>query len=451
MINSFIHVEEIKEGQKMKKNLALLSWLGFMVSLGFGSISAVLPYYILYLGGRLDRLPETFEKISGASSYALEFTALTSAFMLTRAIMARYFGTLSDRVGRKKIILVGTIFYVLMAFAYIVSSSTIHLYLIRGFQGIASAMVWPVAEALLMDTIEPSHRGRAMAVYMIANNLAMTSGPAVGAAIYKFGVIFLGIKEVGKALKFPFFGLALFSSLAIPATLLLEESGVRSPKPMPKENKNVKTEIEIPEETRKSINAIYAMAIANGVGMGLTAPLFSIFIIEFIKADPAAVASVFTIAGLIGLAVTYPAGRISDSIGRRPTIISGTFFSRLTTMLIPFTRSLKGFGVLTSLRSVAFNFSMPSFRALQADIVPKEVRGKIFGTVQAAFNIGAVVGPLIGGHIYQLYAPKSFKIGGILVPGAALPFFISSLIGFITLMVFIWYVKEPKEEERAGS
>ncbi|RLG46574.1 MAG: hypothetical protein DRN90_06300, partial [Thermoproteota archaeon] len=133
----------------MKKNLVLLSWLGFMVSLGFGSISAVLPYYILYLAGKLDRLPETFERISGASSYALEYTALMSAFMLTRAIMARYFGTLSDRVGRKKIILVGTLFYVLMALAYIASSSTIHLYLIRGFQGIASAMVWPVAEALL--------------------------------------------------------------------------------------------------------------------------------------------------------------------------------------------------------------------------------------------------------------------------------------------------------------
>ena len=429
----------------MKKNLVLLSWLGFMVSLGFGSISAVLPYYILYLAGKLDKLPETFERISGASSYALEYTALMSAFMLTRAIMARFFGTLSDRVGRKKIILVGAVFYVLMAFAYIASSSTLHLYLIRGFQGIASAMVWPVAEALLMDTIDPSYRGRAMALYMIANNLAMTSGPAVGAAIYKFGIVVLGIKDVGKALKFPFYGLALFSSLAIPATLLLEESRARGFNLEDKTNKKVKIEVRIPEGSKKSIKAIYAMAIANGIGMGLTAPLFSIFIIEFIKADPAAVASVFTVAGLIGLTVTYPAGRISDLIGRRPIIISGTFFSRLATMLIPFSRSLKGFGVLTSLRSAAFNFSMPSFRALQADIVPKEVRGRIFGTVQAAFNIGAVIGPLIGGHIYQLYAPRTFKVGGLFVPGTALPFFISALIGFVTLLVFIQYVKEPRK------
>jgi len=426
----------------MKRNLVLLSWLGFMVSLGFGSISAVLPYYILYLAGRLDRLPETFERISGASSYALEYTALMSAFMLTRAVMARFFGTLSDKVGRKKIILVGTLFYVLMAFAYIASSSTIHLYLIRGFQGIASAMVWPVAEALLMDTIDPSYRGRAMAVYMIANNLAMTSGPAVGAAIYKFGVIVLGIEEVGLALKFPFYGLALFSSLAILATLLLKENIVGSRSSQAIKDKNVET--EIPEETKKSINAIYAMAIANGVGMGLTAPLFSIFIIEFIKADPAAVASVFTIAGLFGLMVTYPAGRISDLMGRRPIIISGTFFSRLTTMLIPFTSSLKGIGILASIRSVSFNFSMPSFRALQADIVPREVRGKIFGTVQAAFNIGAVIGPIIGGHLYQLYAPKSFALGEIIIPGAAIPFFISAIIGLITLVVFILYVKEPR-------
>ncbi|RLG53344.1 MAG: hypothetical protein DRO00_04365 [Thermoproteota archaeon] len=428
----------------MKKNLVLLSWLGFMVSLGFGSISAVLPYYILYLAGKLDRLPETFERISGASSYALEYTALMSAFMLTRAMMARYFGTLSDRVGRKKIILVGTLFYVLMALAYIASSSTIHLYLIRGFQGIASAMVWPVAEALLMDTTDPSYRGRAMAVYMIANNLAMTSGPAIGAAIYKFGVIVLGIKDVGSALKFPFYGLALFSSLAIPATLLLEENSQRNVSSQTLSNSNI--QIKISEETKRSIKAIYAMAIANGVGMGLTAPLYSIFIIEFIKADPAAVATVTTIAGLLGLMVTYPAGRISDSMGRRPVIISGTFLSRLTTMLIPFSKSLKLFGALSSIRSIAFNFSMPSFRALQADIVPREVRGKIFGTVQAAFNIGAVIGPLIGGHLYQLYAPKFLKFWKISIPGAAVPFFISAVIGLITLLVFIKFVKEPRSQ-----
>jgi len=367
-----------------------------------------------------------------------------SAFMLTRAIMARYFGTLSDRVGRKKIILVGTLFYVLMALAYIASSSTIHLYLIRGFQGIASAMVWPVAEALLMDTTDPSYRGRAMAVYMIANNLAMTSGPAIGAAIYKFGVIVLGIKDVGSALKFPFYGLALFSALAIPATLLLEENPQRNRSSQILSNPRV--EIEISDETKRSIKAIYAMAVANGVGMGLTAPLYSIFIIEFIKADPAAVATVTTIAGLLGLMVTYPAGRISDSMGRRPVIISGTFLSRLTTMLIPFSKSLKLFGALSSIRSIAFNFSMPSFRALQADIVPREVRGKIFGTVQAAFNIGAVIGPLIGGHLYQLYAPKSLKLWKISIPGAAIPFFISALIGLTTLLVFIKFVREPREQ-----
>jgi len=422
----------------MRRNLVLLSWLGFMVSLGFGSISVILPYYILYLAGRLDRLPETFERISGASGYALEYTALMSAFMLTRALTARFFGTLSDKVGRKRIISVGALLYVLMAFAYIGSSSTLHLYLIRGFQGVASAMVWPVAEALLMDSTDPSHRGRYMAVYMIANNLAMTSGPAVGAAIYKFGVIVLGIKDVELALKFPFYGLALFSSMALPAALLLEESRIGKG-PQVKEGKG-----EEIAEVGRSVKAIYVLAIANGVGMGLTAPLFTIFVIEFIKADPAAVASVTTLAGILGLLVTYPAGRLSDSIGRKPLIISGTFISRLSTILIPFSRSLKEFGILASLRSIAFNFSMPSFRALQADIVPKEVRGKVFGTVQAAFNVGAVVGPLIGGEIYQLYAPKRFVLGSLSVPGAAIPFFISSLIGLMTLLIFALYVKEPE-------
>ncbi len=91
---------------------------------------------------------------------------------------------------------------------------------------------------------------------------------------------------------------------------------------------------------------------------------------------------------------------------------------------------------------------IPSFRALQADISPREIRGKVFGTVQAIFNIGAVLGPIVGGQLYQQYAPKKILLIGITLPGAAISFLVSAIIGLFSLRLFALYVEEPSTPQQ---
>ena len=179
-----------------KKNVIVLPIIGFVISLGFGAISPILPYYVVYLEGGISELPEELGVIKQASQYALEYGLMMSAFMLTRAMLARYFGSLTDRLGRKKLIILGLVIYSVLAHAYLLSSSAYHLYLIRGLQVVASAMIWPVAEALLMDSVPSKMRGQSMAIYMTSSNLAMIGGPAIGVALYKFGIYTLGIKDL---------------------------------------------------------------------------------------------------------------------------------------------------------------------------------------------------------------------------------------------------------------
>ena len=431
----------------LRRNVLLLSLLGFMVSVGFSAVRAVLPYYVLYLHGELQQLPESFETIEGASAYALQTTALMSVFMLTRALLARYFGSLSDRLGRRRIILSGVLGYFCLSLGYIASSAMGHLYLLRALQGVASAMVWPVAEALLMDTAEPSWRGRAMAAYMVANTLAWTSGPALGAGMYKLGVLWLGIQDVGTALRFPFLGLAVFTALTLPAILFVQERK-RGPEV---EERDVKPDQpqELGEDPRKSVNAIYVMSLANGISMGFSSAIFSLFIMEFIDADPAAIASVISISGFIGLLASYPAGKASDSVSRKSIVMGGGLVTRILTALFPFSRNLVVTTGLVSARSVGWTFSRPALRALQADLVPERVRGKIFGTVQAMFNVGAVVGPLAAGQLYEMVAPHTYSLGPLSIPGVVFPFFVSAAAGLVGLVVFGLFVKESHEENQA--
>lgn len=385
-----------------RRNLTLLSWLAFVISLGYGAVMGIIPYYMLYLVGELRELPETLGTIGGAGSYAVEYGTLISAFMLTRAFLARYFGSLSDRVGRKSLIISGSIMYVLLSLGYLLANSLNQLYFIRGLQGVASAMVWPVAEALLMDSTGSERRGRAMAVYMVATNLAFITGPALGVTAYKFGVLYLGIRDVERALKFPFLFLTLFSLLGLPAAFLLREPRVETRDgALGSREGGERGELEVDPSIRRSINAIYLMAATNGIAMGFSGPLMSLFVVQYIDADPAALAAITTISGLVGMLAAYPSGRLSDAVGRKAIVIVGGLTSRVMTALIPLARSVRDLTALATARSVAFNSFQPVMRALQADLVPESLRGRVFGTVQAAFNVGAVIGPILGGYLYR--------------------------------------------------
>ncbi len=431
-----------------RRNLTLLSWLAFVISLGYGAIMGIIPYYMLYLVGELRELPETLGTIGGAGSYAVEYGTLISAFMLTRAFLARYFGSLSDKVGRKKLIASGSIMYVLLSLGYLLANSLNQLYLIRGLQGVASAMVWPVAEALLMDSTGSERRGRAMAVYMVATNLAFITGPALGVTAYKFGVFYLGIRDVERALKFPFLFLTLFSLLGLPAALLLREPRVGPRREiLPASHRGWESEDrEVDPSVRRSINAIYLMAVANGIAMGFSGPLMGLFVVQYVDADPAALAAITTISGLVGMLAAYPAGRLSDAVGRKAIVIAGGFTSRVMTALIPIAKSVRDLTALATARSVAFNSFQPVMRALQADLVPESMRGKVFGTVQAAFNVGAVIGPILGGYLYRSCQGREIHILGAVLPGISVSFWIGSAIGMAALAVFALFVEESRRK-----
>ena len=97
---------------------------------------------------------------------------------------------------------------------------------------------------------------------------------------------------------------------------------------------------------------------------------------------------------------------------------------------------------------------MPASRALNADLIPEKMRGKLFGRMRAFFSLGAVVGPILSTLIYDRYRFQTFVIpwiGNLNVRGAGIPFLISSVVGLFSLFLVLKFVEEPKRIHKSGS
>jgi len=185
------------------------------------------------------------------------------------------------------------------------------------------------------------------------------------------------------------------------------------------------------------------------VGVGFIIPIMVLFYTDRFNLDPVGIGTIISISGFIGLFASYIAGRYSDRIGRKPLIALGNYSRRLAGGILPFTGSITQAGIVVSMRSPGFNIIMPAFRALRADLVPPEFRGRMFGLFTPAFTAGSVAGPIFSTWIYDTYRSTVFHVFSIQVPGYGIPFFINSILGILSTTMIMLLIDEPKDEEKA--
>jgi len=429
-----------------RKNLVYLLLISFTINTGFSSVSILIPYYILSLKGVLRELPELASRVE-ASEAVVEMGVMTSAFMLVRAPLATAFGWLSDEIGRKRLILLGSMIYILTGFLYFFARNWTDLVYIRALQGAASAMVWPVAEALLSESVPREFRGRALALYVSSMNAGVMIGPSLGAFAYKATVLF-GVKEVQEALRIPFLLIATFNLVALFSALpLKEKSLIRGNEASDEREEETEEKMGIRSlgrDQRVSLYVMFLNGLINGFAVGIISSVMSVYAIEYVVKDPLTLGAIMSLSALLGMSASYPAAWLGDKMGRKGIIVLGYVISRLSIFAIPLISTPEELFLLMSATHMSFNVSFPLMRALQADISPSEIRGRVFGIQQTFFNTGMILGPIIGALIYsrteEMILP--FDIRGVVIP-----FWISGSLGVFTLYLFAKFVVEIKDSE----
>ena len=113
----------------------------------------------------------------------LEIGLIFGAFSLSRSLLVPYFGKLSDRKGKKPLISLGLFIYFVNSILYVFSTNIQTLVLIRLSQGVASAMILPVAQAYVGILTPKNKEGLTMGLFNIALFGGLSIGPILGGLV----------------------------------------------------------------------------------------------------------------------------------------------------------------------------------------------------------------------------------------------------------------------------
>jgi len=344
--------------------------------LGFGLIEPIMPLYAESLG---------------ASSLMLG--VIFAGFAVTRGIFAPIMGRLSDRYGRKRILLAGLGLYVLLSAAYILANSPLTLTAVRASQGLASVMVTPIAQSYVGDITPEGEEGAYMNLFYISLFGGMAIGPS-------FEAPFLVLAAVA------FFGLLVVLFL-VPERAPTEGSAGESPSLLA----SLSAVFDDPE-----MRGILSYITARGFyrwGFNSFFPVYAVTVVALSRTNVGFILSGYMLAGGV---LQYPLGRLADRFaGYRPEfVVVGGLVSGLTMFVVPSTTGLLPLLALVVGMGVSSAVSRSASVAIRTERGRVHGMGAVTGAFTASTSVGQIFGPVTFGAVTDVLSIRwAFYLGGV--------------------------------------
>lgn len=129
-------------------------------------------------------LPVHAESLGASQS---EIGLLFSSYALSLFVATPFFGALADKMGRKKLLVLGLMALAVTTLIYAFATSFWVLVLARLLQGFAAAIPWTAGLALLAEVFQKEERGKALGLAMSGQAGGVLLGPPIGGWLYEFG------------------------------------------------------------------------------------------------------------------------------------------------------------------------------------------------------------------------------------------------------------------------
>ncbi len=388
---------------KNQKPILILFFTLVVIMLGFGMVIPILPFYVTSFG---------------ASGSAMG--ALMATYAIMQFVFAPIWGNLSDRYGRKRILMIGVLGNVIAQLLFGFSTQLWMLFASRILAGVLSSATMPTAMAYISDITTQKNRSGGMGILGAAMGIGMVLGPGIAGWLAEI------------SLSTPFFLAAALSTVAlILVWAILPES-------LPPEKRELDShKVHGPQLNQmwKALNSpigfLFFIAFLLNFGLTNFESIFGLYALNKFGYGTSQVGILLT---MIGIIAAIAQGVLTGPATRRWGEVK-VIKTALIASAIGFPLMLTANSDLTVALSIAFFvFSNSMLNPTVSSLISKRTtvrQGIAMGLNQSFMSLGRSTGPLLAGFLFDINFNLPYLTGGFVF-----------VLGFL---FSLWMLKEENE------
>jgi multidrug resistance protein len=387
--------------------LAIIFVTVFIDLVGFGIIIPMLPFYA---------------EAYGASAFQVGL--LATSFSLMQFLFAPLWGRLSDRIGRRPVILAGLLGSAVSYLAFGLADTLAMLFAARILAGIAGANI-PTAQAFIADSTTAENRAKGMGMIGAAFGLGFILGPAIGGFLSHWGYHMPA-----------FFAAALSLANFIAGWFLLPES-------LTKEKRGVKRSTGRLDAfrtamTRPALPLVLLVSFLVMTAFSAFESMFALFAGARFGYGATTIGYLFAWVGIV-LAIVQGVlvGRVVPRIGEHRLVPAAILLMAVALVGHAVAPSVPVLMAAMGLLAVGMGFNSPATLSMVSRLADPSDQGATLGVSQSLGSLARIVGPVWAGLAFD----------GL---GITVPFFMSAALMLIACAISVVAVRGFRAEQAAA-
>ena len=379
---------------------------------GFGGqiVNTYIPIYFLILGGT-----------------PLTLGLMASIKSVIQCIMLLLGGFIADYYGRRKIIIFTAFFSIIFPLLYVFIQDW-RIFAALSIIGVLATLSDPASQAIIVDSLTPEKRTTGIASLQVLSSLPLTIAPIIGGWLIQ-----------NQGLPDGFRLACIYTTITVSASafivFFLKETLQHRPaaNDVPNSSKLMKF-LKLPHSFPNGLKALvisYALVVFANGAVGQFYILYAYDVIGITALEWGTIVSLqFLLANILKI----PGGWLSDKFGKRKIMIISVLTCAPCTILFTLSQSFFQALMAAMLLIVTGIYYLPAHMALQSDLTPRIMRGRItalFGIISA---LSAASGSLTGGFLFQSV-------------NSAMPFYLFTAAELIAAFFAISILREPTKKE----
>ncbi len=429
--------EKVPEHHKFTSDFNSVIYIVVWNSLGFFFIE----FIIAYLIKQVLNYP--------ATNLGLFFSFIT----LGGLISSSFIGYLSDHFSKKILVMVGSFGRGASYFGLYISiilQSLTGMYISAFLLGLGAYIFWNPLDTIISEKSSKYHRSSAFGKRRFALGMGMVIGTIVGFTIFSMANLFAPLNNFIIYGAIPIFGIANFYAGIQFSRKVDEEKKFTYPDNNVENDPLLQPELKTTSQFSGTpalriyllgIILVFSGLFLSAINVGFYRPYIQPYVLEHINSNAGLVAWFYLPTSVIGSLIAPKLGTIADKINPYLAISISSFLGGIVTWMIINSGNLWVFGILLVIdQTIMLTTGFVMVNVLSR--VSIKHRGKIFGLITFLESIGMIVGPFLGGIVWETVSPQAPFIISIIVEWSLIPFFI------VGILILNPYLVETKADKR---